>query len=71
MPFRPSCLVKRVPLDGEGLQPRFGGLWIDVAETIAKRGSTPFYFSKDAFDGIPISVTNGLKSEAGSLESGR
>jgi hypothetical protein len=35
-----------------------------VAETITKRRGTPFYFSKNTFDGIPISVAHRLKPEA-------
>lgn len=41
-----------------------------MAKTISERGSPSFYFSKDTLYGIPISVLNGLKSEASSLECG-
>jgi hypothetical protein len=54
-----------IPPDGEGLQPRFRGRWLHVAETITKRGGTSFYFTKDTFNSIPISVATHLKSESG------
>ncbi|GGL65104.1 hypothetical protein GCM10009039_23830 [Halocalculus aciditolerans] len=42
-----------------------------MAETIDERGSTPFYFSKDTFDGVPISMANSLTSEACSMQCSR
>jgi hypothetical protein len=46
------------------LQPRFCRRRLRVAETITKRRGTPFYFSKDTFGSIPISMAHRLKSEA-------
>jgi hypothetical protein len=34
-----------------------------MAETIAKRRGTSFYFPENTFDSIPISMANRLKSE--------
>lgn len=52
----------------EALQPIFGGLGFDVAETVGKRRGSTFQLSKDPFDGIPISAAKCLKSEACSLK---
>ena len=37
-----------------------------MAETIAKRRCSAFYFLKDTFDSIPIPMANCLESESGS-----
>ena len=62
-------------VDGEGLEPRFGGFRIDVAEAVRELFGSSFYFMKDTFDGIPISVGDMLKSESvtvtGRLQPGR
>jgi hypothetical protein len=52
----------------EGLEPRLGGVWFDVAEAVRKRRRTPFQLSKNPFDSVPISVATHLKSEACSAE---
>jgi hypothetical protein len=54
----------------EGLQPCFGGFRIDVTKTVREPVCSPFYFSKDTFDGIPISMGDVSKSEAESVEGG-
>jgi len=46
------------------LEPCFSSCWFDVAETIAERGGSSFYFTEDTFGAIPISVAFVLKSEA-------
>lgn len=42
-----------------------------MAKTIAKRGCTSFYLSKDTFNAVPISMSNSLKSEPNSTECSR
>jgi hypothetical protein len=49
--------------DGEGLEPRFGRFSLRVSERICKRRGSTFYFTKDTFDSIPISMATPLKSE--------
>ena len=46
------------------MQPCFCRRRLRVAKTITKRRGTPFYFSKNTFDSIPISMAHRLKSEA-------
>ena len=48
--------------DGEGLKPRFCCRRLDVGEAICKRGCSTFYFLKNTFDDVPISMWNHLKS---------
>jgi len=69
--FVPSCLVKRIPPDSEGLRPRFSSRWIDVTETITKRGGSSFYLTKETFDSIPIPMANRLESELSSVQCSR
>jgi uncharacterized protein (DUF433 family) len=45
-----------IPPDGVGLQPRFRGRRIDVAEIVLKRRGSSFYFSKDTFNRISETV---------------
>jgi len=52
----------------EGLEPRFGCFWFNVAEAVRKQRGSSLQLSKDPFDGIPISVAFGLKSETCSLQ---
>ena len=51
-------------VDHEGFEPFLSRLKRDIAETIRKRGGSAFYFPKDTFNCIPISMTNYLKSIA-------
>jgi hypothetical protein len=51
-------------VDGDSFEPVLNGLERDMAETICKLGCSLFYFSKDTFDSIPISMSNDLKSIA-------
>ena len=67
-PTVPSWIVLRVPPDCEGLQPRFRGCWIDLAETIAKRGCTPLFSSEDTFNSVLISMSFVSKSGPVSVE---
>lgn len=55
-------------VDGEGLQPRFGDVRIDVAEAVGKLSGLSFYFSKGTFDSIPIPMRDVSESEAESVE---
>ena len=51
-------------VDCEGFEPFFSCLERDIAKTIRKRGGSAFYFSKDTFNCVPISMANYLKSIA-------
>lgn len=66
-----TVLVKRIPPDGEGLQPCFSGRWIDVTKTITEQRGKLFYLPKDTFYRVPISVTFESKSEPSSLQCSR
>jgi len=56
------------PQDGECLKPRFCCRRLDMVETIRKRRCSSFYFTKDTFDSIPISMWKHLKSVAVFIE---
>jgi hypothetical protein len=51
-------------VDGEDFEPVLSCLERDIAEAIRKRGYSSFYFPKDTFDGIPISMSKDLRQIA-------
>ena len=45
-----------IPCEAERADPVVGCFCCGVAETVRETDSSPLYFTKDIFDGIPISM---------------
>jgi len=58
-----------IPPVGVGLQPRFCGRWIDMAETVRKRIYSSFYIANDTFDRISKAVLFGAVAVVFAAES--
>jgi len=57
-----------IPYVRVALEPGFGNIRFGVSEAISKLVGSPFYFLKEMFDGVPISVCLVTKSESVSVE---